>query len=317
MKKQMKERIGFVGIGRMGANMARRLKEVGWPVVAVYDVRANAARKLAREIRAEACGKLARVTELSDIIITVVTDDKAMKSIFAGRQDNLLLGARGKVFVNCATISPATHVCVEKLAKQAGAETLEACMASSITQAREGTLYLMCGGKESTFRKVKPVLMGISQSLRHFGSTGQATQVKALVNMVMNINTAGLAEGLALGDALGLDLTLLREVFSQTGANSRVLQTDAEDMQNREHSCFFSAAHAAKDSGIALALSKKAKLNLPLAAATHKQFRRMVQLGLGDLDKSGIAELIFKGRGPRQKKQTDTQIQRYGINRTR
>ena len=302
MKKLMKERIGFVGVGRMGANMARRLSEVGWPVVAVYDVRTKAARSLARELRAEACGKLARVTELSDIIITVVTDDKAMKAIFAGKKDNLLMGARGKVFVNCATISPATHVHVEKLAKQAGAETLEACLASSITQAREGTLYLMCGGKESAFRKIAPVLMGLSQSLRYFGSTGQAAQVKAIVNMVMNINTAGLAEGLALGDALGLDLTLLREVFSQTGANSRVLQTDGEDMQNREHSCFFSAAHAAKDSSIALALSKKAKLNLPLATATHKQFRRKIQAVLGKLDKSGIAELTFKGRGPRRKK---------------
>ena len=302
MKKLMKERIGFVGVGRMGANMARRLSEVGWPVVAVYDVRTKAARSLARELRAEACGKLARVTELSDIIITVVTDDKAMKAIFAGKKDNLLMGARGKVFVNCATISPATHVHVEKLAKQAGAETLEACLASSITQAREGTLYLMCGGKESAFRKIEPVLMGLSQSLRYFGSTGQAAQVKAIVNMVMNINTAGLAEGLALGDALGLDLTLLREVFSQTGANSRVLQTDGEDMQNREHSCFFSAAHAAKDSGIALALSKTAKLNLPLAAAAYKQFRRMVHLGLGELDKSGIAELTFKNCGLRRKK---------------
>ena len=80
--------------------------------------------------------------------------------------------------------------------------------------------------------------------------------MKALVNMVMNINTAGLAEGLGLGDALGLDLTMLREVFSQTGANSRVLQTDGEDMQNRDHACFFSAAHAAKDSGIALQLAE-------------------------------------------------------------
>ena len=74
-------------------------------------------------------------------------------------------------------------------------------------------------------------------------AAGQAAKVKALVNMVMNMNTAGLAEGLALGDALGLDLTMLREVFAQTGANSRVLQTDGEDMQNREHSCFFSTAH--------------------------------------------------------------------------
>jgi len=132
--------------------------------------------------------------------------------------------------------------------------------------------------------------------MRYVGPAGTAAQVKALVNMVMNINTAGLAEGLGLGNALGLDLTMLREVFSQTGANSRVLQTDGEDMQNREHSCFFSSAHAAKDSGIALKLSKQAGLNLPLAAATRKQYDRMVKEGLGELDKSGIAELTFPGR---------------------
>jgi len=89
---------------------------------------------------------------------------------------------------------------------------------------------------------------------------------------------------------------MLREVFAQTGARSGVLQTDGEDMQNREHSCFFSAAHAAKDSGIALKLAKESALNLPLAAATFKQFQRMVAAGLGELDKSGIAELTFNGR---------------------
>jgi 3-hydroxyisobutyrate dehydrogenase-like beta-hydroxyacid dehydrogenase len=115
--------------------------------------------------------------------------------------------------------------------------------------------------------------------------------------MVMNINTAGLAEGLGLGCALGLDLTMLREVFSQTGANSQVLKTDGEDMHNRDHSCFFSGAHAAKDSGIALALAQEKGLHLPLAEATRTQFDRMVSEGFGDLDKSGIAELTFPGRG--------------------
>jgi 3-hydroxyisobutyrate dehydrogenase len=169
-------------------------------------------------------------------------------------------------------------------------------MASSITQAREGSLYLMCAGKAEAFERAKPLLEKLSASMRHVGPAGKAAEVKALVNMVMNINTAALAEGLALGQSLGLDLAMLREVFSQTGANSRVLQTDGEDMQNREHSCFFSAAHAAKDSGIALKLGKSRELNLPLAAATKKQYDRMVAEGLGELDKSGIAELTFKGR---------------------
>ena len=295
----MPERIAFVGVGRMGANMARRLKESGFDVTAVYDVNAAAAGELAKEIGATACAKLAEVTAAADVIFTVVTNDAAMDAIFKGRKDNLLVGATGRVFVNCATLSPALHRDIEKRSAKAGAQSLEACMASSITQARQGTLYLMCGGKAEVYERVKPILTRLAsdgQTMRYIGASGQAAEVKALVNMVMNINTAGLAEGLGLGAALGLDLTVLREVFSQTGANSRVLATDGEDMQNRDHSCFFSAEHAAKDSGIALDLAKAKKLDTPLAAATCRQYLRMVKEGLGHLDKSGIAELTFKGR---------------------
>ena len=280
----------------MGANMARRLKSVGYPVTAVYDVRNDVAQNLAAEIGAEACTELARVTQLADVIITVISDDAAMKKIFAPGGDTLLKRAKGKIFINCATLSPQAHLRVEALAAKRGAQSLEACMASSVTQAREGSLYLMLGGEPAAFERAKPILGKLSSSMRYVGKAGEAAKVKALVNMVMNINTAGLAEGLGLGAALGLDLAMLREVFLQTGANSRVLQTDGEDMQNREHSCFFSAAHAAKDSGIAVKLAREVDLYLPLATTTFKQYRRMIDEGLGELDKSGVAELTFKGR---------------------
>jgi 3-hydroxyisobutyrate dehydrogenase len=293
------KKVSFVGVGRMGANMARRLKDQGYQIAGIYDVRTESARDLAAEIGGQACDSLAETARLGEVIITVVTDEPAMRGIFGlrGESDHLLENAAGKIFVNCATVSPQVHLDVEKAAKAHGAHTLEACMASSITQARQGTLYLMVAGEVAVFQEMEPLLKTMSSSLRHVGKTGEAAKVKALVNMVMNINTAGLAEGLGLGDALGLDLTMLREVFSQTGANSRVLETDGEDMQNRDHACFFSAAHAAKDSGIALTLGQAAGLDLPLAAATKKQYDRMVDAGLGELDKSGIAELTFKGRG--------------------
>lgn len=292
-------RIGFVGVGRMGANMARRLKDLKHPVTAVYDVHPATAEPLARDLGATLCKTLADVTAHADVIITVVTDDAAQRAIFtdAPGADSLLTGAAGRLFINCATISPAVHVEVERAAEAVGAQTLEACMASSIPQARDGTLYLMCGGKEEAFRRAEPILRDLGKTVRYVGAAGRAAQVKALVNMVMNINTAGLAEGLGLASALGLDLTMLREVFAETGAASRVLVTDGEDMQNRAHECYFSGAHAAKDSGIALHLAKEHGLKLPLAAATVAQFERMVAEGFGDLDKSGVAELTFPGRG--------------------
>jgi len=297
--------IGFVGVGRMGANMARRLKDRGFPVTAVYDTNRAAATALAAELGCAACQHLSQVTAESDVILTVVSDDNAMRMIFSGSGDNLLVNTHGKLLINYAKNSPRIHVEVEKLAQKVGAQTLEACMASSITQARAGSLYLMCAGSEEAFRKAESILKELGSTIRFIGKAGEAAKVKALVNMVMNINTAGLAEGLGLGAALGLDLEMLRKVFSQTGAASRVLETDGEDMQNREHTCFFSAAHGAKDSGIALDLAHSAGLDLPLARATKEQYDRMVAEGLGELDKSGIAELTFKDRSASRQKAAD------------
>lgn len=292
----LEKKIGFVGVGRMGANMARNLKDKGYQISCVYDLNQEVASSLANELGCSHASTLAEVTAQSDIVLTVVTNDAAMESIFFGADDNLFQNAKDTLFINCATLSPGMHVKLESAAAENESTTLEGCMASSITQAREGTLYLMIGGKQEVFESVKDLLDDLSINLRFVGEAGRAAQVKALVNMVMNINTAALAEGLGIGDALGLDLEMLCEIFSQTGANSRVLETDAEDMLGRDHECYFSAEHAAKDSGIAIAVAEEAGIQVPLAQATLAQYQKMVAAGLGDLDKSGVAELTFKGR---------------------
>ena len=290
-----KPSVGFVGTGRMGANMARRLADLGYPIGAVFDHHPHTAASLAIELGSTAAATLPEVTAACDVIFTVISDDAAMDEIFSG-ENSLLQGAAGKLFINCATVSPASHEAAEQAAAEAGAATLAASMASSIPQARQGTLYLMVGGDEAIFQQAQPLLDDLAATVRYVGAVGNAAKVKALVNMVMNINTAGLAEGLGLGAALGVDLTDLKEIFAQTGANSRVLETDGDDMIAREHECFFSAAHAAKDSGIANALAASAGVAVPLSDATEAQYRRLIDLGLGDLDKSGVAELTFPDR---------------------
>jgi 3-hydroxyisobutyrate dehydrogenase len=141
----------------MGANMARRLKESGFHVTAVYDLRRKQARLLAQELGCEAPTRLSAVTALADVILTVVSDDDSMESLFAQKGDSLLKGAAGKLFINCATVSPATHVMVESRSQAVGAESVEACMASSITQARQGTLYLMTAGQQSSCQRAEPI----------------------------------------------------------------------------------------------------------------------------------------------------------------
>ncbi|HRG56976.1 MAG TPA: NAD(P)-binding domain-containing protein, partial [Lacunisphaera sp.] len=146
--------IAFVGTGRMGGNMARRLKDCGYNVTAVYDAHAPIAADLAKELGAAHCTTLAAVTAAAELIITVVTDDAAQLKVFAETGDSLLTGAKGKTFINCATLTPKVHAEVERRARAAGAASLEGCMASSIPQARNGTLYLMCGGEQATFERV-------------------------------------------------------------------------------------------------------------------------------------------------------------------
>ena len=290
--------VGFVGVGRMGANMARRLNDQGYTVTAVYDVDTAKTISLATELSCEAATTPARVAERSNTVLTVVTDDQAMRSIFKEEDpESLLAAAKDCLFINCATLSPHIHVEIESSIQRHGGYSLEACMASSITQAREGTLYLMCAGKLEAYDRAQPLLQSMSANLRYIGPAGEAAKVKALVNMVMNINTAGLAEGLGLGEALHLDLDMLREVFAQTGAASRVLETDGSDMVHRDHECYFSASHAAKDSDIAVKLAESEGLLLPLAKATLAQYHKLVTLGKGELDKSAIAELTFRSRG--------------------
>ncbi len=291
------ETIGFVGVGRMGANMARRLKDVGRTIVGVCDIDQRQCQSVAEELGCQALATPAQLAEKANVVFTVVSDDDSMRTIYAvDHPDSLLAHATDRLFINCATISPPIHVEVQTLVEQHGGQSLEACMASSIPQAREGTLYLMCAGKPEVFERAQSLLSLLSAQVRFIGPAGEAAKVKALVNMVMNMNTAALAEGLGLGAALGLDITMLREVFGQTGAASRVLQTDGEDMIKRDHECYFSAAHAAKDSGIAYSLAGPTGLHLPLAKATWEQYRRLVEAGKGELDKSGVAELTFRDR---------------------
>ncbi len=290
------EKIAFVGVGRMGANMARNLKDRGYEITAVNDLDAEEATKIADELGAKYCASLSELTSMADVIFTVVSNDAAMRRIFLEGDDSLLKGAAGKLFVNCATVSDRVQKDIDVAARAVGAASLEGAMASSISQARSGNLFLIIGGEEDIFLKLKPILDEMSVNLKYTGEMGRAAQVKALVNMVMNINTAALAEGLGLADALGLDLKMICEVFAQTGANSRVLETDSEDMINREHDAWFMAEHAAKDSGLAKDLADQLGLHLPLNDATKGQYDKLTAIGKGQLDKSGISELTFLNR---------------------
>src|SRR5215203_5431920 len=130
-------RIGLIGVGRMGANMARRLKDQGFPLTSLFDSHHASAVTLASELQIPAFRTSAEVAQLSTCIVTVVSDDKAMRSIYAEQDGSSLLAhAEDRLFINCPTVSPTMQRDVERLVRTHGGQSLEACMAGSITQAR-------------------------------------------------------------------------------------------------------------------------------------------------------------------------------------
>lgn len=146
------EKIAFVGVGRMGANMARRLKDCGYTISAVYDVNRPAADALAAELGAASASTLAEVTAAADVIFTVVTNDAAMRTIFLAGGDSLLTAAAGKTFVNCATLSPGMHTEVEAAAEAAPPRWKAAWPAPSARRVRARSISWSAGGKRPSTR---------------------------------------------------------------------------------------------------------------------------------------------------------------------
>ena len=291
-------RVGFVGVGRMGANMARRLRAAGQSLGPLYDVDRDALVALATELVTVAASSPAEVARESDVVVTVVSDDAAMAAIYTDNPDGLLAAARERIFVNTATVAPALLARVAQGVAAAGGRAIEACMLGTLPQARSGQLVLLCAGDQAAFSAVQPMLAHLARSVRWFGAAGRGAQIKVLTNLVMLANTAAVAEALALAEGLGFDLALVREVIADSAGASRVLDQDGPRMHDRSYEPRLSARHAAKDVGIALALAGETGLDMPLTTATKAQYDRLVAAGLGELDKAGIAELTFRERRP-------------------
>ena len=119
-------------------------------------------------------------TQHAEVILTVVSDDAAMAAIYETPGDHLFQNAAGKLFINCATITPATHIHLQQLADSVGAAILECPMASSITQAREGTLYLMCAGRKETYQRAQPILDALASTKNLYRRGGNGCQFKSI-----------------------------------------------------------------------------------------------------------------------------------------
>ena len=270
-------KIGWIGLGKMGIPMSQSLIKAGYPVV-VY----NRTKEKEENLKANGAGVASTPAELiqqADVIIIMVTDDKAIDDIFKGEDGLLGAGATGKVIINMSTVSPAISKEVAAACEQQGNHYLDAPVSGSVKQAQEAQLVIMAGGDEGIFEKVKPILEKIGRMALLVGDTGAGNTAKLAINTLLAIQAQGLAETVAFAQQNGIKNTDLVTLINSSALSSPFIKIKGEAIVNSNFNALFSLSNIAKD----LRLAKGIGLSTPLGEVAYQIFQDAERV-LGDED---------------------------------
>jgi 3-hydroxyisobutyrate dehydrogenase len=280
-------KIGWVGLGKMGVPMSQSLIKAGYPVT-VY----NRSKEKEESLKASGAGVASTPADLikqTEVVIIMVTDDKAINDIFKG--DNGLLNAAtsGKIIINMSTVSPAVSKQMAAACKQQGNHYLDAPVSGSVKQAQEATLVIMAGGDEKTFEKAKPILEKIGRMAMLVGDTGAGNTAKLVINTLLGIHAQGLAEAAVFAERNGIKDTDLMTLINNSALGSPFIKIKGEAIVNNNFNAMFSLSNIAKD----LRLAKDIGLSTPLGKVTYQTFQD-AEPALGNEDIIAVYKQISK-----------------------
>lgn len=291
-------KVGVIGLGAMGASMARNLARAGL-LAAVWNRTTAKAEQLAAELGVACADDLADLARRCDIILTCVSADSDLLDVI----DALLPGlAPGKIVVDTSTVQPATAIEIDALLAGAGCGFLDAPVSGGVEGAKQGTLAIMVGGTAANLGRARPALNAIGQRIAHMGPVGNGQATKA-VNQIMcaGINHA-VTEALAFAEDLGLPLDKVIDVVSSGAAGNWFLEKRGPTMVRCSFAPGFKLALHHKDLAICKAIAEQRGVTLPVVEMTLTQYRRLMDAGFGDEDISALyrekRKLFDKECGP-------------------
>jgi 2-hydroxy-3-oxopropionate reductase len=287
-----KRSVGVVGLGVMGRPIAANLLRAGYPVV-VASRRRESADALVGE-GATWCSTPAELAERVGTIITVVTDDDAVRAVVLGPSGVLRTAAPGSTVIDMSTIAPSTAREVAGLAEARGVRFLDAPVSGGQRGAEAGSLSIMVGGNADALEDVMPVLDVVADRVVHVGPTGSGQVAKAVNQVIVGLTIQAVAEGLALASASGADLERVREALLGGFAASRVLEEHGARMIRRDFAPGGRLALHLKDLRIASELAAEAGVPVPATEALERVMGDLVARGHADLDQSAVA-LAYEG----------------------
>ena len=291
------ERIGFVGLGPMGASMAANLLRAG-ATLTVWNRTPGRASALLEMGAAEAASPAAAAAR-SDVTVVCVSDTPDVEAVMFGPA-GIAAGARsGSLVVDCSTISPqATRQFGGRLAG-GGVGLVDAPVSGGSEGARLGTLTMFVGGAEADVARARPVLEAMGKTITHLGPLGSGQAAKAVNQVIISGTYLGVAEGIVLGIQAGLDPGRLVEALSGGAAQSWVLANRGGRMIEDRYPLGFRLALHRKDLAIALEMARGLGLDLPVAELTAAIEDGLASTGHADEDMSVLAHAIRTMRDAR------------------
>ena len=284
------ERIGFVGLGTMGAAMAANLRRVGFEVT-VWNRTPGRAGELVAQGAVEAATP-ADVARASDIVVSCVSDTPDVESVLFGEAGVAEGLASGGLVIDCSTISPsATAGFAARLAER-GIGFVDAPVSGGSEGAKQATLTIFVGGEAADAERARPVLAAMGRTITHFGPAGSGQAVKAVNQVVLAGAYLGVAEGIVLAMKAGLDPALVAEALNGGAARSWVLENRSGRMIANDYPLGFRTALHLKDLAIALGLAKETGTSIPVAALAAQLEAGLVARGYGGEDMSNLARAI-------------------------
>jgi 3-hydroxyisobutyrate dehydrogenase-like beta-hydroxyacid dehydrogenase len=285
----VKPRIGVVGLGNMGGQMARRLAETGHAVTG-HDLDDGRASRIGKEGVALAPSP-ARVAEGSDLVLSSLPDSAAVRRAYLG-EDGVLSAVRaGMTLIDVSTIDPEIWREVATAAGAHGADCLDAPVSGGPAEAGRGRLVFLVGGEAAVLERCRPVLMALGSDIHHVGPLGSGHVVK-IVNNVMSVgNVAVAAEAMVLGVKAGLDPQRLFDLLSTSGGRSHHFLKRFPNVLAGDFTPHFSIALSRKDVSLALSLAARLEMPMLVTSTVRQVYEAAHAQGLGGLDMAAVTAL--------------------------
>jgi len=281
-------KIGFIGLGVMGVGMVQNLLRKGYKVI-VYNRTPGKADALAAE-GATVAGSPQDVARSADIVITMISNDAAIREVYWGDKGIFTGISVGKTLIDSSTISPSLAKELAATAKANGAAFLDAPVTGSKPAADNGSLVFMVGGPKEVLAKVEKVLLAMGRKVIYMGDNGSGATAKLAHNTIVGINAVALVEGMAIAASGGIEGSSFLELVQSGGAASRTAELKGQKLLDGNFDVQFSLELMLKDLKLSSVLSDSLSVPTPLLEATKSVFQIGQAMGLQELDMCSVGK---------------------------